>query len=188
MRLRRFAKLEVGRIEQALLLVLVEQAFRRDELENIDARRATIRARSRPPRKLVLGLRQGDVQRRARPPPHRPSGIAWRWWSCRCRGCPRAGTGARAARPPAVMSSSPGTPRFALSIPSLTSISSVSGSRPTQVGPFAIPSTHANCGRPVSARTDGAGFIRGSTPLRLSSASSRRQLPGNPPPSCCPTS
>ena len=46
--LGRFAELEVGRIEQALLLVVVEQAFRRNQLEDVDAvQRPAMRSRRR---------------------------------------------------------------------------------------------------------------------------------------------
>ena len=46
--LGRFAKLEIGRIKQALLLFVVEQAFGRDQLENVDAvERPAVRCRAR---------------------------------------------------------------------------------------------------------------------------------------------
>ena len=49
---------------------------------------------------LVLGLGQGDVERRARRPPRRPSGTAARSSSCRCPGLPSSRKH-RAAREPA---------------------------------------------------------------------------------------
>ncbi len=48
--LGRFAELEVGRIEQALLLFVVEQAFGRNQFENVDAVEIASRATPRPAR------------------------------------------------------------------------------------------------------------------------------------------
>ena len=60
--LGRFAELEVGRIEQALLLILVEQALRGDELVNpqriVEFPTVGTCARTQ----LLLRLRQSDVQ------------------------------------------------------------------------------------------------------------------------------
>jgi hypothetical protein len=60
--LGRFAKLEVRRIEQALLLILVEQVFGGDQLEDFDIVVECPAMRSRGLTKLGLGLRQGDVE------------------------------------------------------------------------------------------------------------------------------
>ena len=90
------AELEVGRIEQALLLVLVEQAFRRHQL--VDG----VGLGERPAvgggafAQLRLGFRQGDVQAALARRRRRSAGIGWRWWSCRCRGCLRPDRPARA--------------------------------------------------------------------------------------------
>ena len=55
--LGRLAKLEIGRIEQALLLILVEQAFRRDQLEDVDpVERPAVRGGAGA--QLVLGFGQ----------------------------------------------------------------------------------------------------------------------------------
>jgi hypothetical protein len=60
--LRGFAELQVGGIKQALLLVVVEQAFRRHQLENLDpVQRPAVRRGAHP--QFVLGLGQGDVER-----------------------------------------------------------------------------------------------------------------------------
>jgi hypothetical protein len=60
--LGRFAELEIGRIEQALLLLPVQQAFRREELEYIDFGPESPTVRCRALAKLVLGFGEGDVE------------------------------------------------------------------------------------------------------------------------------
>ena len=58
---RRLAEFEVGRIEQALLLLVVEQAFGRDQLEDLDVLQVPA-VRRRAGAQLVVGFGQGDVE------------------------------------------------------------------------------------------------------------------------------
>src|SRR5207253_3689125 len=62
--LGRLAELEVGRIEEALLLVLVEEAFGRDQLEHRQRVVELPPMRQSADAKLLLGFRQRDVEAR----------------------------------------------------------------------------------------------------------------------------
>jgi len=54
-------QLQVGGIEQALLLMFVQQALRRHQLENVDARQVPTMGAGAGPQ-LLLGFRQRDVE------------------------------------------------------------------------------------------------------------------------------
>ena len=98
--LGRLAELEVGRIEQALLLLLVEQALRRHQLVDVIRRRGPA-VRLGALAQLLLGLGQGDVEAALARLRARRAGTGSRSSSCRCRGSLRAGTPAPApALPP----------------------------------------------------------------------------------------
>ena len=60
--LGRLAELEVGGIKQALLLLLVEQAFGRDQLENVERIVEAPAVRGGALAQLLLGFRQSDVE------------------------------------------------------------------------------------------------------------------------------
>ena len=57
-----FAEFEVGGIQQALLLLRIQQAFRRQQFEDLDAVVERPAMGSRAVAQLALGLRQGDVE------------------------------------------------------------------------------------------------------------------------------
>ena len=56
-----FAKFEIGRIEQALVLVGIEHAFRRHQFENLDLRSDGPAVRTRAVAQFVLGFGEADI-------------------------------------------------------------------------------------------------------------------------------
>ncbi len=70
--LRGFAQLEVGRIQQALVVVRIEHAFRRDQLEDLDviAERPAVRLRALA--QLLVGFGEADIDAALAGRAHRP--------------------------------------------------------------------------------------------------------------------
>ena len=90
------AEFEVGRIEQALLLIDVEQAFRRQQFEDFDALVQCPAVRRRAVAQFALGFGQRDVETLLAARGRLRAGIAARGWSCRCLARPRPGKHGRA--------------------------------------------------------------------------------------------
>ena len=110
------AEFEIGRIEQALMLIGIEHAFRRHQLEDLDTLVNSQPCERRAVAQFLLGFGEADVDAGSRRPRRRSIRNCIAMVVLPVPGLPSSRKSRPRRKPPAVTSSNPATPVRALEL------------------------------------------------------------------------